>query len=89
MKFFLADAARHKARGNQLDCIGAFLQATVKSRVFVELKFKYAGFFPHYKQYCGWTLRLVRLMYGMTISGKLFADELTNWLVKEAGFSKS
>ena len=28
-------------------------------------------------------------MYGMTISGKLFADELTDWFVKEAGFSQS
>jgi hypothetical protein len=28
-------------------------------------------------------------MYGMTIRGKLFVDDLTDWLVKDAGFSQS
>ena len=28
-------------------------------------------------------------MYGMNIYGKLFADELTNWLIDEAGFNQS
>ena len=28
-------------------------------------------------------------MYGMTNSGKMFSDELTNWLIDEAGFNKS
>ena len=34
LKYFLADAAKHKARFHQLDFIGAFLQAKVKNRVF-------------------------------------------------------
>ena len=34
MKYFLADAAKHKARVHQLYFIGAFLQANVKNRVF-------------------------------------------------------
>ena len=34
LKYFLADAAKHKARVHQLDFIGAFLQAKVKNRVF-------------------------------------------------------
>ena len=28
-------------------------------------------------------------MYGMTNSGKLFFDELTNWMIYEAGFKQS
>ena len=28
-------------------------------------------------------------MYGMTSSGKLFSDELTNWLMDDAGFNQS
>ena len=28
-------------------------------------------------------------MYGITNSGKLFADELTNWLIDESGFNHS
>ena len=27
-------------------------------------------------------------MYGMTNDGKIFADELTNWLIDEAGFNQ-
>ena len=33
LKYFLADAAKHKARVHQLDFIGLFLQAKVKNRV--------------------------------------------------------
>ena len=33
LKYFLADAAKHKARVHQLDFIGSFLQAKVKNRV--------------------------------------------------------
>ena len=35
LKYFLVDAAKHKARVHQIDFIGAFLQAKVKNRVFV------------------------------------------------------
>ena len=31
LKYFLADAAKHKARDHQFDFIGAFLQAKVKN----------------------------------------------------------
>ena len=34
LKYFLADAAKHKAGVHQLDFIGAILQAKVKNRVF-------------------------------------------------------
>ena len=35
-----------------------------------------------------YALRLLKSMYGMNNSGKLFADELTEWLI-EAGFIQS
>ena len=41
LKYFLADAAKHKARVHQLDFFGAFLQAKVKNRVFVKLDIRY------------------------------------------------
>ena len=28
-------------------------------------------------------------MYGMTISRKLFSDDLTNWMIDKAGFNQS
>ena len=46
LKYFLADAAKYKARVHQLDFIGAFLQANVKDRVFFKLDKRYEAYFP-------------------------------------------
>ena len=64
------------------------MQAKVKNRVFVILNMRYAAYFPEYSQYFGRALKLWKSMYGMTKSGKLFADDLTEWLVQE-GFIQS
>ena len=77
LNYFLAYAGKHKARVHQLDFIGAFLQAKVKNRVFVQLDMRYADYFPKYAQYFLRALKLLKSMYGMTNSGKLFADDLT------------
>ena len=82
LNYFLADAAKHKARVHQLDFIGALLEAKVKNRVFVKLDIRYTDYFTKYAQYFGRALRLLKFMYGMTNSGKLFADELTEWLLE-------
>ena len=83
LKHFLADTAKHRARVHQLDFIGAFLQANVKNRVFVKLDMRYVAYFPEYTQYFGRSLKLLKSMYGMTNSGKVFADDLTELLIKE------
>ena len=88
LKYFLADSAKHRARVHQLDFIGSFLQAKLKNRVFVKLDMRYAEYFPEYAQYFGRALILLKSMYGMTNSGKLFADEFTEWLI-EARFIQS
>ena len=88
LNYLLADAAKHKAKLHQLDFIGAFLQAKVKSRVFFKLDIRYTDYFPGYAKYFGRALRLLESMYGMNNSGMLFADELTEWLL-EAGFIQS
>ena len=75
-KYFIEEAAKHKARVHQLDFIRAFLQANVKNRFFVKLDMRYAAYFPEYTQYFGRELQLLKSMYGMTNSIKLFADEL-------------
>ena len=77
LKHFLADATKHKEIFHQLYFIGAFLQAKVKNIVFVKLDSRYTYYFPEYSKYFGRFLRLLKSMYGMTNSGKLFADELT------------
>ena len=77
LKYFLADANKHKARFHQLYFIGALLKAKVKNRVFVKLYIRCKDYFPEYAKYFGRALRLLESMYGMTNSGKLFADELS------------
>ena len=63
LKYFLADAAKHKARVHQLDFIGELLQAKVKNRVFVKLDMRYTDYFPEYAKYFGRALKLLKSMY--------------------------
>ena len=58
LKYFLAYAAKHKARVRQFDFIGAFLQVKLKNRVFVKLDIRYIEYFPEYAQYFVRALRL-------------------------------
>ena len=77
----MADATKNKARDHQLYFIGAFLQAKMKNRVFVKLDSRYKEYFTEYANYFGRTLRLLKSMFVMTNTGKLFDDELTEWFV--------
>ena len=88
LKDFLADATKYKARVHQLDFIGAFLQSKVKNIFFVKLDIRYTDYFPEYEKYSGRALRLLKSMYGMINYWKLFADDLTEWLL-EADFIQS
>ena len=47
----------------------------------MKLDSRYAEYFPEYSSYLGRDLRLMKSMYGMTNSVKLFADELKYWLI--------
>ena len=69
------------ARLHQVYIIGVFLQAKVKNKLFLKLDSRYADYFPEYSNYFGWAMTLLNSMNGMTNSGKLFADELTYWLL--------
>ena len=64
------------------------MQAKVKNRVFVKLDSRYTYYFSEYVKYFGRALRILKSMHGMTNYGKLFDDELTEWLPK-AGFIQS
>ena len=61
LKYFLAYAAKHKARVHQLYFIGAFLQAKLNNRVFVKLDIRYTDYFPEYAQYFGRALILLKV----------------------------
>jgi len=88
LKLFLAHAARLHVRVRQLDFIGAFLQAKVRSRIFVKLPAIYRSIFPEYKRYCGVPLRLLKSMYGMMLSGKYWYQDLMEFLFA-IGFTQS
>jgi hypothetical protein len=88
LKLFLAHAARLQVRVRQLDFVGAFLQAKVRRRIFVKLPAIYGSIFPEFKKYCGAPLRLLKSLYGMTLSGKYWYQDLMEFLVS-IGFTQS
>ena len=62
------------------------MQAKVKNRVFVKLDIRYTYYFTEYAKYFGIALILLKSMYDMNNSGKLFAYELTELLLEAALF---
>ena len=87
LKYLLSYSSNYKAKVHQLDYIGAFLQGNVEHRDFVRLGSRYGEHLPEYANYFRRPLSLNKSIYGMNNSGKLFSDELTNWLIEEAGFN--
>ena len=49
----------------------------------------YGEYFSEYAKNFEILLSLNKSTYGMTNSMKLFADELSNWLIDQAGFKQS
>ena len=50
--------------------------------MIVKLDIRYTDYFPEYAKYFGIALRLLKSIYGMTNSGKLFTDEVTEFLLE-------
>ena len=88
LRYFFEDASNHKIIVHQLDFIGAFIQFNVKHRVFVKLDSRYGEYFPEYFNYFGRPLRFKKSMYDITNPGRLFSDELTNYMIDKAGFTQ-
>ena len=88
LKYFLAYSIKHKERVHQLYFIGSFFQEKTKNRVFLKLDRRYVDYFPENSNFVGIALILLKSMYGMTNSGNLFSNGLTEWLL-EADFIQS
>jgi len=88
LKMFLGHASRIKARVKQLDFVGAFLQAKMRTRMFVTIPKIYGILFPEHAEYCGIPVRLAMLMYGIMLCGKYWYLDLTEYLLK-LGFKPS
>ena len=58
------------------------MQEKVKNRVFMKLDSRYADYFSEFSNHSEEPLILLKSIYGMTNSGKLLSDELTEWLLE-------
>jgi len=88
LKMFLAHASKLKSSIKQQDFIGAFLQAKVRSRIFITIPNIFGILYPEYSKFCGTPACLAKSMYGMTLSGKYWYLELKEFLESE-GFVPS
>ena len=85
LRMFLASASKCNFKVKQLDYIGAFLQAPVRSKIFVPLPAEYLEIYPEYAQYFGRPLKLLKSCYGMIFSKKWWFIVLQEYLVSEQG----
>ena len=81
-KMFVAEAVRYNRPINQLDFIGAFCQAILKDRLFVQLPKEYAVLLPEFAEYFTQPLLLRKSIYGLNIAAKVWNEDLTEWLIK-------
>jgi hypothetical protein len=58
LEMFLGHASRIKAHVKQLDLIIAFLQAKMRTRMFITILKIYGIIFPEHAEYCGIHVRL-------------------------------
>jgi hypothetical protein len=89
LKIFLAICAKFQIFPCQIDFIIAYLQATMKTRVLVELPIAWAEFLPEdLKDWCGRPLLLLKALYGYTYSGKFLYEDQADFL-KEYGMRQT
>ena len=81
LKLLLAHAAAKKVRVYQGDVIGALLQAKMRSRVFFKLHKIYGELFPEFAKYCGVPMLLCNATYRMTLAGKYWYQDCSEWLI--------
>jgi hypothetical protein len=65
---FQAGTARYTCRTYQFDVIGAFLQAKMRSRIFMKLPSICCELSPEYAAYCGTPGMHINEMYGTILS---------------------
>eukprot|EP00957_Ditylum_brightwellii_P155596 11844291-Ditylum_brightwellii.AAC.1 len=88
LRMFLAQAAKFMKRVKQADFIGAYLQTKATGRIFIRLPDIYNQYFPIVSKYFGRPLRLNKAIYGLTLSGKFWVTEFSEWLLNQ-GFVQS
>jgi hypothetical protein len=87
LKMFLTHASRLKVRVRPLDFVGAFLQAKMRTRMFVTMPRIFSILFLEYEWCTGKPVRLAMSMCGTTLCGKYWYLDLLDFL-KELGFKE-
>ena len=79
-KMFVAEAVKRGRPIRQLDFIGAFCQAYMKSRLFLQLPKEFAFLLPEYAKYFEKPRLLNKSLYGTDVAAKVWNQDLTEWL---------
>ena len=70
-KVFIAEAVKRGKPVKQLDFIGAFCQAYMRTRLFLQLPKEYAYLLPEYAKYFEAPRLLLKSLYGTDIAAKV------------------
>ena len=82
LRRLLAESARTARTIKQLDFTSAFVQASVKQRLFVKIPICLNDYFPPtMTNYFGRPLKLAKGLYGTTHSARWWWKELHDWLI--------
>jgi hypothetical protein len=84
---FLVHTSRSKANVKELDFVGAFLQAKMRTRMFVTIPRIFGILFPECTWCTGKPVRLLMSIYGTTLRRKYWYLDLLDFL-KEIGFKE-
>ena len=79
-KTFVAQAVKRNRPIKQLDYIGAFCQALMRTRLFLQLPKEYAFLLPEYSKYFEGPRLLLKSLYGTDIAAKSWNQDLTEWM---------
>ena len=89
LKVFLGTCARQGYFPCQIDFIMAYVQAKMKGRVFVRIPANWKELLPvELHKWCGRPLRLLKALYGYTMSGRLLFEEQAEFM-KEFGLQET
>ena len=79
-KTFVAESVKHNRPIKQLDYNGAFCQATMRTRLFLQLPKEYAFLLPEHSKYFERPRLLLKSLYGTHIAAKSWNQDLTEWM---------
>ena len=81
-KLFVAQAVQKNRPIKQLDFVGAFCQAYMRSWLFLQLPKEFAFLVPEHAKYFEKPILLRKSIYGTDVAAKVWNQDLTEWLLQ-------